>query len=42
MRYSFALVAAATFAAAASADLADDLERAAMKLSCYIWKQSIA
>ena len=42
MRYSFSVVAAATFAAAASAGLADDLERAANEFSCGVWKGGVA
>ena len=35
-------VIAATFAAAASADLAADLERAANEFCCGVWKGSVA
>ena len=42
MRYSVSVVAAATFAAAASAGLAEDLERAGWEVSCGLWKSGVA
>ena len=35
-------VIAATFAAAASADLAEDIERAGIEISCAFWKGNVA